>query len=400
MKTQFKKIMIFPILFSSVLLASCMHGPTMSLASVSAPNTSNKTALRIYDRLPIYAVAAKMPWKPIKMNTPLKVGGRNNHVPIIRERLIALHNMQGPDNQSTLFDSQLSHAVSEFQYLNGLKQTGTIDQATLDALNITPAARYNELVQSMHEWAKYPEDQNSRYVQVNIPSYEMHLISGGSDALSMRAIVGRPSRPTPTLTSNITTIVFNPTWTVPETILAKDVIPGMQKNPNYMKEHYDMRVYASHDKNAAEINPSRIDWQTATVSNFKYRVTAPPSDRNPLGRVKFIFANDQDVYMHDTPEKSLFALNDRARSSGCIRLEHPMELVRYFYADNSDLNESLVNQYLSTQQTKFIQLRNPMPVYITNIPAWADRYGRVHFASVAFNQSAREEDKPFSAAVF
>lgn len=371
-----------------VLLSSCARISSTSVSSVSPPQTTNKVALRIYDSLPVYANAAKMSWQPIEIKTPLKQGQRNNAVPAIRERMIALKDMPATENKDTLYDTQLAAAVSQFQYLNGLKQTGVIDQATLNAINITPSQRYRELVKSMNEWAKYPEDANSRYVQVNIPSYDLRLISHGNNVLEMKVIVGRPSRPTPTMTSKITTVVFNPTWTVPKTILAHDVIPGMRANPNYLKEHYDMRVYANYDKNAPEINPASINWQTASLSNFPYRVMAPASDQNPLGRVKFIFANDDDIYMHDTPEKSLFSLTDRARSSGCIRLENPMALVEYFYADNNDLNAELVNQYLSTRETKYIQLTNALPVYITYIPAWADRYGRVHFGQDIYGKES------------
>lgn len=351
--------------FVIILLSSCAKMPSVSLPSVSAPNTTNKTALRIYQTLPIYAKAAKIPWEPIQHNN-IQLSS------IVRERLIALNIMHG---------DSLSAAIREFQAQNGLEQTGHVNQATLTALNITPTERYRELVESMNEWAKYPEDQNSRYIQVNIPSYSMTLISHGEEILQMKAIVGRPSRPTPLLTSKVTTIVFNPSWTVPETILAKDVIPGMRENPNYMKEHYDMHIYASFDKNAPQVDASSINWETANVSNFRYRVTAPPSDVNPLGRFKFIFENDHDVYMHDTPEKAVFAMHDRARSSGCIRLENPLALVQYFYADNTDLNAELVNQYLSTYQTKYVQLRNPIPVYITYMTAWVDQEGRAHFAN-------------------
>ncbi|HLB56322.1 MAG TPA: L,D-transpeptidase family protein [Coxiellaceae bacterium] len=384
MKKYFKLFFTF---FSAFLLASCVRISSTSVSQVSAPNTSNKMALRIYKELPVYAQAAKMQWKPIQMNVPMKIGKHDNHIPIIRARLIALHFLPAGDDQNTLFNSQLSHAISQFQFCNGLNQTGVIDQATLNALNITPAQRYNELVRSMNDWAKYPEDANSRYVQVNIPSYTMHLVSHGENILHMRVIVGRPSRPTPTMTSKITTIVFNPTWTVPKTILSRDVIPGMRENPNYLKEHYDMRVYANYEKNAPEINPSTINWQTATLSTFPYRVTAPASDVNPLGRIKFIFENDQDIYMHGTPDTALFAQHYRAKSSGCIRLENPMALVEYFYVDNNDLNAELVNQYLSTRETKYIQLRNPMPVYITYIPAWIDNDGHAHFSQNIYDRS-------------
>ncbi len=384
MKKSFKLFFTFS---SALLLASCAHRMSSeSVSSATAPNTTNRVALRIYQTLPVYAAAAKMPWEPIQMDVPLKHGRRDNHIPIIRERLIALHDMPNIDATNTLYDSALVQAIDDFQSDNGLKTTGMIDQATLNALNITPATRYHELVQSMNEWAKYPEDQNSRYIQVNIPSYSMKLISNGEDVLQMKAIVGRAERPTPQLTSTVTTVVFNPTWTVPKTILEKDVFPGMRANPNYMKEHYDMHVYASYSKDAPEINPTTIDWQTASLDNFHYRVTAPASNVNPLGRFKFIFANDQDVYMHGTPDNGLFASSDRARSSGCIRLENPQALVEYFYADNTDLNAELVNQYLSTNQTKYIQLKNPMPIYITYITTWVDTQGHAHFGQDVYRQ--------------
>ncbi|MCX7125209.1 MAG: L,D-transpeptidase family protein [Gammaproteobacteria bacterium] len=385
-----KQLKLFSAASLAILLSSCAHGPSSmssprpaeSITPATQPSTSNKAAMRIYETLPVYSNAAKTPWPPIQTETPIKIGMNNANLPLIRERLIALQDLP-PEvtvSPSTHFDAQLSHGISKFQTENDLRATGVINQATLNALNITPAARYNELVRSMNQWARLPQDASSRYIQVNIPQYEMHVEQGGEDVLHMKVVIGRPERPTPTLESTVTTIVFNPGWNIPKTILAQDVIPGMQKNPNYMQEHYDMKVYENWNKDAPEVSTSSIDWQTANLENFKYRVTAPPSDKNPLGRVKFIFANDQDVYMHDTPEKGLFSLSDRAKSSGCIRLEDPMALVRYFYVDNSDLNQPLVDQYLSTYQTKYIQLRNPMPVYVTYITSWVGPNGHAHFA--------------------
>lgn len=380
MKTTLRSFSIITTIF---LITSCAHvpkAPTVSLTMPPKPNTNNQMALAIYDQLPIYLEAAKTPWGSIQPSVPLKTGSLSVYSPEIRKRLIALHDLLPEHNSDSIrMDATTTRAVSLFQFQNDLPRTGVIDQATMDALNIPPAKRFDQMVNSMNQWASYPQNSSSRYVQVNIPSYTMRLISQGEQVMTMRVVVGRPSRPTPTLKSTITTIVFNPTWNVPKTILKNDVIPGMQKNPNYMKEHYNMHVYKTWEKDSAEVDPSSIDWQNATLSNFRYRVTAPPSDVNPLGRVKFLFANEHDVYMHGTPEKSLFELTNRARSSGCIRLEDPMALVRYFYADNSDLNESLTQQYLSTFDTKYIQLRNPMPVYLTYILVTVDQNGTLHF---------------------
>ena len=378
-----------------ILLSGCAHSPSpssapASLQPVSAPNTTNKMALRIYEKLPIYVNAAKLPWPSINIKTPITFGASNAAIPEIRTRLIALGDLPvDATSQNPAYTQSLSRGISQFQKENGLRVTGVITEDTLNALNITPAARYRELVSSMNEWANYPEDASSRYIQVNIPSYDMHVEQGGQDVLHMKVIVGRPERPTPLLSSKVTTIVFNPSWNVPKTILSQDVIPGMQKNPNYLQEHYNMKIYASWDKTAAEINPATINWQTVNPSHFQYRVTAPPSDVNPLGRVKFIFANSEDIYMHDTPEKSIFDLTERARSSGCIRLQNPMGLVDYFSADNSDLTPFLIAQYLSTYDTKYIQLKNPMPIYITYILAWVDTDGHVIFAQDIYHRGNR-----------
>lgn len=374
----------FLVVVVAIMFAGCARVPSGGspehLSLPPKPDTTNKTALALYDYLPVYQKAAEIPWAPINTTTPIKSGSVNAYLPEIRKRLIALNDYPASHYSDSLrYDPALARAVSLFQYENGLSRTGIIDQKTLNALNVTPATRFQLLVDSMYAWAKYAEDANSQYVLVNIPSYQLQVISSGSDVLNMKVIVGRPSRPTPTLSSKITTIVFNPHWNVPQTILAQDVIPGMQKNPNYLHEHYDMRVYASWNKDAAQINPSSIDWQTADAKTFPYRVTAPPSDANPLGRVKFLFNNEHDVYMHGTPEQSLFNLTIRARSSGCIRLEDPLALVRYFYDTNNDLNEMLTHEYLSSYDTKYIQLRYPMPVYVTYILVSVDNFGHLHF---------------------
>ncbi|EKD76906.1 MAG: Peptidoglycan-binding protein [uncultured bacterium] len=326
---------------------------------------------------------------------PLKIGDHSRALPEIRDRLITLGDLsQSEKSSSLLFDSALSRAVAQFQWRHGLESNGVVNQKTLNEFNVNPAVRYRELAHSMNEWAKLPEDESAHYIHVNVPSFQLRLVEQGNAVMEMRVITGRFSRPTPTLYSKVTTIVFNPSWTVPETILAKDVIPGMQNNPNYLKEHYDMRVYANWDKNAPEIDPLTIDWKNANAKNFVYRVSAPPGEKNPLGHVKFIFENEHDVYMHDTPDKALFSKIERAYSSGCIRLEKPFELVEYFYSDNTDLNTELVNQYLGLGDTKFVQLKNPMPIHITYITAWVDKNGYVHFREDIYQQSPGNSTEP------
>lgn len=381
------KSLIFP-LFLAFLLSSCAK-QVAHVPSSSAPNTSNKTAQQIYQILPTYTQLAKQPWPVIQpTQLPLKLGNHNVAVSQIRERLILLGDMKNdPTENSKEFDHALQYGVMQFQWRHGLKSNGIVNQLTLNALNITPAERYRELVASMNEWGKLPEDEGARYIHINIPDYKLHVIQNGQEVLSMNVIAGRFTRPTPILYSKVQTVVFNPQWNVPKTILKEDIIPGMQKNPNYLKEHGGLKIYKNWDKDSPEVDPLTINWQTANLSNFNYRLTAPPGDTNPLGRVKFIFENSDDVYMHDTPQKALFADMKRAYSSGCIRLEHPLQLVEYFYSDNKDLNAELTNQYLSTAQTKYIQLKNPMPIYVTYITASVDAQGHAHFREDVYRRN-------------
>lgn len=375
MKQRILRSVTFLNVSAVFLLAGCAH-----MGSVSAPQTSNKTAHRIHRKLGRYAGLAKVSWQPIHPKLPLKYGQSDPAVPVIRSRLITLGDLsKAHASQSQHFGDALRDGIANFQWRHGLKADGTIGQKTLAALNISPKERYAELVKSMSEWAKLPENEGSHYVHVNIPSFSMSLVKDGNHVIKMKVIAGKPSRPTPTLYSKLKTIVFNPHWNVPPTIVAKDVIPGMRKNPNYLNEHYGLKVYSSWQKDAHEIDPLTIDWHSINGSTFPYKLSAPPGSENPLGRVKFIFNNDHDVYMHDTPSKGLFKKIHRAYSSGCIRLEKPFHLVEYFYDDNSDLDHEQVSRYLSSNQTKYVQLKNPVPVHITYITAWVDRSGYVHF---------------------
>lgn len=368
------KLILFPVIVSAIL-SGCAR-----VSSTSAPQTSNKTAHHIYRQLPKYADKSANAWQPIHPKLPIKVGDVNEAVPSIRNRLIVLDDLDKKHaSQSQKFDLPLEHAVLQFQWRHGIRLTGIVGEKTMAALNVNPRDRYAKLVSSMHKWAKLPENEGSHYIHVNVPSFKMYLVKDGQRVINMKVVAGKASRATPEMYSKLKTIVFNPHWNVPPTIVSEDVIPSMRKNPNYMNEHYNMKLYASWKKDAPEIDPFTVDWHSMNGKTFPYRITAPPGDQNPLGRVKFVFENDHAIYMHGTPAKELFSKMKRDFSSGCIRLEHPLHLVEYFYDDNTDLDPELVNQYLSTNQTKYIKLRTPIPVKITYITAWVDANGKAHF---------------------
>lgn len=164
----------------------------------------------------------------------------------------------------------------------------------------------------------------------------------------------------------------------PSKITHKDIIPKVLQNPNYLADN-NISIYSSWKKNAYQIDPTDIDWLRAHHEGFPYRLSQAPGDNNALGRVKFVFLNSEDVYMHDTPQRGLFSKIQRAFSSGCIRLENPYHLVEYFIKQSPNLTHEEVIEQLGSGKTKYINIRNPIPIYITYITAWVDKNGFTHF---------------------
>ena len=345
------------------------------------PQTSNKTAHRIHAALPRYQALADNPWLPIQTTGTLKPHTQDQAVPLIRQRLALLGDLPNTSRanmHSEFFDSQLEAAVKLFQWRHGIKQTGTIDKKTLAALNITPAEKLRRLSINMGRWAKFPEHEGSHYIRVNVASFDLDVVRDGSKVLNMKVIAGKPTRQTPTLYSKLKTLVFNPSWNVPRTIARKDIIPKIRENPNYLAEN-NIQIFKSWQKNAIPIDPTTIDWHAINPESFRYRFRQQSGQKNALGRVKFVFSNKHDVYLHDTPEKGLFNTLRRAYSSGCIRLHQPMRLVEYFIENNPRLKPEKIQQYLVAGKTQYVRIDNPLPIYIAYITAWVDAQGRAHF---------------------
>ncbi len=364
----------------SVLLLSivaCLYGCASS--SIPAIATNNKNALRVAKAIPKYHKLSRAEWARLRIKNSLSVGEHNKNVPIIRDRLITLGDMSKRyASNSTLFDENLQHSLAQFQWRHGLKPDGELGKKTLQALNVPPSQRLRQLQLNMQRWAKVPDHVGSHYIKVNIPSYRLDIIKDGKSVMDMRVVVGKPKRPTPTLYSKVQTLVFNPKWNVPTLIANKDIVPKVLEDENYLAEN-DIKILSSWEKDAYTIDPKEIDWEKAKENGFQYRFSQAPGDLNALGRVKFIFLNKHDVYLHDTPQKGLFNKIQRAFSSGCIRAEKPFQLVEYFIKDDSQIDQEKVVDYLNNKKMKYVRMKNPVPIYVTYITAWVDKDGMTHF---------------------
>ncbi len=361
------------------------------LCSVSLALAESIEPTQIQSVLPYYSRLSAESWPVITpQKMPLKVGMSDPAVPAILYRLGMLGDFSGQPSASLQFSLALANAVKHFQWRHGLQEDGVLGAKTLQALNVSPAKRFAELQKSLQQFAQFPTQPGARYIHVNIPSYQLDVVEEGRSVLSMKVVVGKKTRPTPELYSKVQTIVFNPTWNVPITIATQDIAKKMQANPNYLAEN-NIEMYSNWSQEAYPVDPASVNWHKISAKNFPYRLTQGSGDQNALGRVKFIFMNDHDVYMHDTPQKGLFSEMMRAHSSGCIRLEKPFELVEYFIQQDPNLTAEKVNKILESGQVKYVKIHQPIPIYITYITAWADDKGVAHFREDVYQRDQNQK---------
>jgi len=278
------------------------------------------------------------------------------------------------------FDAKLEAAVRRFQRRHGLRVDGLVGPDTLAALNVPAGARVDQLRINMERARWVFQDLEERFLLVNIARYRVMLIERGRVSWRTRAVVGRPFRQTPVFKARMTHLEFNPTWTVPRTILKKDLLPEIRRDPGVLQRK-NMRLL---DFDGRPVAPGSVDWATIPAAAFPYMVRQAPGPDNPLGRVKFIYPNPHDVYMHDTPLRRQFRRAGRAFSSGCIRLEKPLELARILLA-GTEWDAAAIERVIASGETRSVYLPRPITVltlYGTAAPSadgvdfTADVYGR------------------------
>jgi len=333
-------------------------------------------------------------WKKIDFAEVKKIskGDTSFLVPLIKERLAVSGEYTLPVEQTdSVFDDALEQAVKKFQYKNGLKAVGYVGKETMDAMNISLSERIQTIILNMERMRWLPHEPENRYIIVNIADFNMKLIENGCEIINSNAIVGKDYRETPVFSAKMTYLVFNPTWTVPQTILSNDVIPDTRKDIHYL-EKKRMKVY---DRNGNIVDPATIDWKKAKGKSFPYTIRQSPGVHNSLGLIKFMFPNKYDVYMHDTPQKELFEMNDRAFSSGCIRIQKTMELAQYLLRKKEEFTADSIQSIYEAGKTLQVILPEPIMVHIVYFTAAVDEKG-----TVIFRKDLYGRDKKLKAALF
>jgi L,D-transpeptidase YcbB len=315
------------------------------------------------------ASAAAGGWPAIPDGATLKEGERSDAVVILRQRFT-----QGTDpNEArlaaagladpTLFDAQLVEAVKHFQERHSIEADGAVGAATLRELNHTVDERIAEMKLNLDRWRWLPNELGERFVMVNIAGFEMEVVDNGRAVQSMNVVVGRLDRQTPVFADSIQHVVVNPYWNVPSGIYEKDVRPQMERDPQYLVRN-----------NMEMVNG---------------RVRQKPGPRNSLGRYKFMFPNEFDVYLHDTPEGHLFSRFRRDFSSGCIRIERPEEFARLLLDWQTDRGAGQLDPLLTNWNERWIRLDRTLPVYLLYFTAWVEENGTVRFHHDVYHRDER-----------
>ncbi|HJP39567.1 MAG TPA: L,D-transpeptidase family protein [Gammaproteobacteria bacterium] len=327
-------------------------------------------------------------WKTIPAGPKLSLGILHPQSELVRNRLRMTNDFDDttPAN-AYLFDSALDKATRGFQTRHGLLVNGIIDAATRKAMNVSLEDRIQQLSIAMERWRWLPRDLGDQYVWVNAAEARIDMIIGGKPVLSMRTIVGHSTRPTPSLQSEIRRIIFNPAWSVPQSIATEDLLPKLRNDHSHLKRN-NFRIYTGSSNKIREVNPNDVDWSGISPNNFPYRFIQQPGPGNSLGRIKFIFDNPYNIYVHDTPSKALFALRTRTFSSGCVRLEQADEFASALLAADQNWTNADTQRYLDDGRTQGISLQRKIPIYLVYITSWVTEDGRAHFRRDLYHRDA------------
>ena len=293
-----------------------------------------------------------------------------------------------PFQVAEIYDNALVAAVLRFQRRHGLEPDGVVGPKTLAALNVPLADRIRQVELNLERWRWLPADLGRRYVLVNIAGYDYRLVEDGVEKLYGRTIVGRSYRSTPVFSDKIEYLVFNPKWTVPRRLAVEDKLPQIKEDPEFLRRE-GFSVYVGWGEDAQEIMPEFIDWHSLSKDNFPYRLVQSPGASNALGQVKFLFPNKYDVYLHDTPSRHLFKRANRAFSSGCIRVEHPLDLAEHLLMSEPGWDRARIDDALQLDRERWITLREPVPVHLLHWTAWRDPDGTLQFRDDLYGRDSR-----------
>jgi len=259
---------------------------------------------------------------------------------------------------NNFFDTSLVLAVKKFQERHGIEVDGIIGNKVIEDLNVPIRKRMEQLLINMERARWMPSMQDSTYVLVNIPEFRLRIFEEGKNILQMNVIVGSEANNTVIFNGNLQFVVFSPYWNVPESIVRKELLPAISRNKNYIARH-NMEV-------------------TGYVKGLP-QIRQKPGANNALGRVKFLFPNNYNIYLHDTPNRNLFSQTNRGLSHGCIRIAEPKKFAEFLLRDQPSYTSSAIDSLMYLEKEKWVTLKKKIPVFLVYFTSWVDASGELHF---------------------
>ena len=310
-------------------------------------------------------------WVQIPETPLLRPGDTHHNIPLIQARLAFEGDYLAVTDtaNANYFDSLMEQAVRRFQKKHGLKVDGIIGLETRRAMNVSASERLRQIQINLERRRWMPKELGQRYLFINLANYQLSAIENGNKKLDMRVIVGRKTRPTPSFTSQMNHLVFNPYWNVPRKLAKLDLLPKQQADLNYFYLK-DIRVFSTENGQKIEHDPYTIDWGSLSRRNFPYTLRQDPGIHNALGQLKFMFPNQWDIYLHDTSHKELFTESNRSLSSGCIRVEDPIALANFSLVE--DNSQQTVLDMIISKENRGLKLTKSLPIYAVYFTVWVE----------------------------
>ncbi|MEA3454930.1 MAG: L,D-transpeptidase family protein [Campylobacterota bacterium] len=358
----------------SLLRAMMSSGEVRGLFDQTTPRTELYSALekRYYQ---YRKIAQSRDWPVIPNFNTIKPGESNGVIPLIRKRLYLSGDLRGcSPSSSSVYDQCLLDAVKRFQKRNGQRADGVIGKGTRSVLRKSMGEILTKMELNLDRMKMMKRGEVSRHIMINIPAFRLYFYDNGEIFQTMKVVTGKKKHPTPVFSDTVETVVLNPYWNIPKSIIQKEMIPKLLRNSNAMKKK-GIEIRDGWGPNARKISASSVNWSQYRYSkSVPYRFAQVPGYKNALGKVKFLFPNKFSVYMHDTPSKNLFNRQTRAYSHGCIRLEKPRELMRTFAEFNPNLDYDRAQKILKGKKQSYYQVEH-VPVDVTYLTAWVDPSG-------------------------
>ncbi len=356
--------------------------PVASFWTSSEPTFDEGTYDRINAAMLSYsAIEVRGGW-PTLTKINLAPGATGPEVAKLRARLAVTDDLPAEVAEGEVYDTMLTEAVKRFQARHGLPETGTAGPLTLEALNVPVGKRIRQLAASLDRLHGMGFTFGQRYVVVNIAAAVAEAVEGGKVARRYVTVVGKVDRPSPTLTTQITAVNLNPTWTVPLSILKKDIVTKMRKDPGYVGR-MNMRVL---DSAGNEVDPRAVDWHSDRAPNFTVRQDF--GDANALGNLRIDMPNPHSVYMHDTNHKNLFNADYRFQSSGCTRVADVRDLAAWILKGNTGWGRRDIDAEIATGKRTTVRLARGIPVAWIYLTGWASPDGTINFRNDVYGHDA------------